>query len=210
MAADNGKVLLYAADFHNKKLDVFDSSFAQQRSRPGRFEFADPALPSGYAPFGIHAIAVGADRAAKLYVTYARQLPSDNRDVVSGVGLGIVTVFDTKGKLLQRLVREGGALNAPWGVARAPADLGSFGGALLIGNTGDGRINAFDAASGRHLGTISDVDGRPLATRGLWGLAFGNDSRRQPHDTLFFTAATDQMDGVLGRIDAVRDAAAAR
>ena len=90
------------------------------------------------------------------------------------------------------------------GVVRAPANFGNLGGALLVGNTGDGRINAFDAASGRHIGTISDADGRPIATPGLWALVFGNDSRRQPHDALFFTGATDQTDGILGRIDVLR------
>jgi uncharacterized protein (TIGR03118 family) len=201
MAKDGGRVLLYAADFRNNKVDVFNTTFTQQPSRPGRFDFADPALPAGYAPFGIQALANGADGSTKLYVTYARQLPPDNLDNAVGAGLGVVNVFDTRGKLLTRLVSEGGALDAPSGVAQAPADFGGFGGALLIGNVGDGRINAFDPESGKHLGTVGDVDGRPIAIRGLRGLAFGNDSHRQPHDALFFTAATDESDGVLGRID---------
>jgi len=201
VAEHKGRALLYAADLRNSKVDVFDATFMRQPSRPGRFDFADPALPTGYAPFGIHAIAGGADGTVQLYVTYARQLPPDNRDSATGAGLGLVNVFDTNGNLLQRLVQVGGALNAPWGVARAPADFGSLGGALLIGNTGDGTINAFDDASGRHIGTVSDADGRAIARPGLWGLTFGNDSHRQPHDTLFFTAATDETDGVLGRID---------
>ena len=201
VAEHKGRALLYAADFHNNKVDVFDATFMRQRSRPGRFDFVDPALPTGYAPFGIHAIADGADGTVQLYVTYARPLAPDNRDSAAGAGQGLVNVFDTRGKLLQRLVQVGGALNAPWGIARAPADFGSLGGALLIGNSGDGRINAFDAASGRHIGTVSDADGRAIARPGLRGLTFGNDSHRQPHDTLFFTAATDETDGVLGRID---------
>jgi uncharacterized protein (TIGR03118 family) len=201
VAEHKGRALLYAADFHNNKVDVFDSNFMPQRSRPTRFDFADAALPTGYAPFGIHAIASGADRTVQLYVTYARQLPPDNRDSATGTGLGLVNVFDTNGKLLRRLVSVGGALNAPWGVARAPADFGGLGGALLIGNTGDGRINAFDATSGKHVGTVSDADGRAIARPGLWGLTFGNDRHRQPRETLFFTAATDESDGVLGRID---------
>ncbi len=99
------------------------------------------------------------------------------------------------------LVPAGGALNAPWGIALAPADFGSFSNALLIGNSGDGKIDAYDPANGTFLGTLSDSDGRPIVARGMWGIAFGNDSNSQPHNTLFFTAATDEADGAFGRID---------
>ena len=112
-----------------------------------------------------------------------------------------MNVFDTRGTLLKRLVPDGGALDAPWGIALAPADFGSLGNALLIGNSGDGRINAFDPATGKFVGTVSDADARPIATRGLRALAFGNGSHSQPHNTLFFTAATDETDGIFGRID---------
>ena len=200
-AAVNGTdSYLYATDFRNKKIDVFDASFARQTPSATRFKFSDPTLPDGYAPFGIQAIE-SADGSTRIYVTYARRLSPDDGASAIGAGFGLVNVFDTNGRLIGRLVSVGGALNAPWGIARAPADFGSLSHALLIGNSGDGRINAYDPVSGRFIGMVTDNDGRPIATPGLRGIAFGNDSDSQPHNTLFFVAATDQADGTYGRID---------
>lgn len=86
-------------------------------------------------------------------------------------------------------------------MALAPADFGDFSHALLIGNAGDGRIHAYETASGRLLGTVTDVSGRPVEIPGLWGIEFGNDAYDQPHDTLFFTGGIDEADGRYGRID---------
>jgi uncharacterized protein (TIGR03118 family) len=127
---------------------------------------------------------------------------SNAQDDVNGAGLGLVDIYDTSGKFLTHLVPVGGSLNAPWGLVLAPADFGTFSGALLVGNFGDGKINAFDPATGTFLGTIADPMGNPFAMPGLWGIAFGNDHVIQPHNTLFFAAGVnDEQDGVYGRID---------
>lgn len=201
MANDGSGTFVYATDFHNNKIDVFDTSFTRQTPSAARFTFSDAALPAGYAPFGIQAIANGPAGATQIYVTYALQVPPDDHDNAIGAGLGLVNVFDTNGKLLRHLIPVGGALNAPWGIALAPADLGTFSHSLLIGNSGDGTINAYDPGSGMFIGTLSDADGRPIVNRGLWGIAFGNGSNSQPGNTLFFAAGTDEADGTYGRID---------
>lgn len=185
---------LYATDFHNNKIDVFDSSF-HPVTMPG--SFSDPRIPTGFAPFGIQNI-LGA-----LYVTYAKQ-DEDAEDDVPGRGLGFVDVFDANGQLIRRFASRG-QLNAPWGVALAPANFGRFSNAILIGNFGDGRIHAFDPQSGEPEGALRDTDGRAIAIDGLWGLAFGNGVANQPTNTLFFTAGPDdEAHGLYGRIDPVQ------
>jgi uncharacterized protein (TIGR03118 family) len=201
IAKNAGALFLYATDFHNAKIDVFNTGFAKQATSATAFTFADPSIPAGYAPFGIQAIANGASGAPQIYVTYAQQLAPDNHDNTSGAGLGYVDIYDTNGQLVKQLIATG-ALNAPWGMALAPADFGTFSNALLVGNFGDGKINAYDAAAGTPLGTISDAGNTPIATPGLWGIAFGNDANNQPHNTLFFAAGTNsEADGLYGRID---------
>jgi uncharacterized protein (TIGR03118 family) len=201
IAKNAGALFLYATDFHNAKIDVFNTGFAKQATSATAFTFADPSIPAGYAPFGIQAIANGASGATQIYVTYAQQLAPDDHDNTSGAGLGYVDIYDTNGQLVKQLIATG-ALNAPWGMALAPADFGTFSNALLVGNFGDGKINAYDAAAGTPLGTISDAGNTPIATPGLWGIAFGNDANNQPHNTLFFAAGTNsEADGLYGRID---------
>ncbi len=201
IAANAGAAFLYAADFHNGKVDVFNNAFVKQTTSASSFTFADPSIPAGFAPFGIQAIANGANGVTQIYVTYAQQLAPDNRNNVNGAGLGYVDIYDTNGKLIKQLIATG-ALNSPWGLALAPADFGTFGNALLVGNFGDGNINAYDAGSGTFLGVLSNASGAPLEAPGLWGLAFGNDADNQPHNTLFFTAGPNaQADGAYGRID---------
>jgi uncharacterized protein (TIGR03118 family) len=199
--ANNGSGdLLYATDFFNKKVDVFDSTFAKQPAAD--FPFTDPDLPDGYAPFGIQALPTGDGGATQIYVSYAQQEPPDNDDEADGPGLGIVDVYDTDGTLVTQLIAEGGVLNAPWGMVLAPADFGTFSNMLLVGNFGDGRINAFDPSTGALVGTLAAADGTPFAVAGLWGMAFGNDANNQPHNTLFFAAGTnDEANGEFGRID---------
>jgi len=201
IAQNAGATFLYATDFHNNKVDVFDVHFVKQAASATAFTFSDPAVPAGYAPFGIQAIGNGTGGATQLYVTYAKQSAPANHDNANGAGLGYVDIYDTNGKLIKQLVA-GGALNAPWGIALAPADFGTFSNALLVGNFGDGVINAYDAASGAPLGAIGDSTGKALATPGLWAIAFGNDSNNQPHNTLFFTAGiNNEANGSYGRID---------
>ena len=202
--ANNGAGnFLYATDFHGNKVDVFDSHFAKQPASAAAFAFVDPTLPPGFAPFGIQALNTGAAGATQIYVTYAQQNGTDNHDQTNGAGLGLVNIFDTNGAFVGHLVATGGQLNAPWGVALAPADFGALSNAVLIGNFGDGKINAFATGTGSFVGAVVDSHGAQVAQPGLWGIAFGNDTGNQPHNTLFFAAGVnDQANGEFGRIDA--------
>jgi uncharacterized protein (TIGR03118 family) len=192
IATQAGAPQLYAADFHNGVVDVFDASFAPV-VRAGAF--TDNTLPAGYAPFGIQAIG------NQIFVAYAMQDASAH-DEVAGAGVGAVDVFDAAGNLVKRLIPPGGKLNAPWGMAMAPANFGTFSNALLVGNFGDGKINAFDATSGAFLGTLTNPAGAAIAIDGLWGIAFGNGINAQPTNTLFYAAGPgDEKNGVYGRID---------
>jgi len=181
---------LYATDFHNGRIIALDKNFLIT-PLPGTF--TDPHLPAGYAPFGIQNIL------GNLYVTYAKQ-DADAEDDVHGKGLGFVSVFDTNGNFIKRLVTRG-QLNAPWGLALAPADFGKYSNCLLIGNFGDGTINAFDLDTGNNRGSFKGTDGKTLHIDGLWGLAFGNGLLNQPTNTLFFTAGPeDEQHGLYGKL----------
>ncbi len=198
IASAGGSNYLYATDFHNKKIDVFNGSFALQ-AWPAK-AFVDPNVPSGYGPYGIQAITNGG--ATLLYVTYA--MNSGHDDGVVGTGLGFVDVYDTTGLFIKRLIDVNDGLNEPWGLALAPNDFGSASNTLLVGNFGDGTINEYDPNTGVYLGTLSDANNRPISYPGLWGISFGNDGKglNQPHNTLFFAAGTnDENDGTYGRID---------
>jgi len=182
---------LFATNFRQNTIAAFDSSFAPVASPGG---FTDPNLQAGYAPFGIRDI--GGD----LYVTYAVR-DSTTGDEVASAGLGIVDVFDTNGNLLRRLAGPGGALNAPWGLALVPAGFGAFEGDLLVGNFGDGTINAFDPATGTFLGTLRDAHGNPFVNDGLWGLQFGNGGAGGLPNVLYLTAGiNDERDGLFAAI----------
>ncbi len=202
--ANNGSGnFLYATDFHNGKVDVFDKNFAKQVPTATSFAFTDPTLPAGYAPFGIQALGTGTGGAVQIFVSYAQQMPPDNHDNANGAGLGLVDVFDTNGNFVSHLVVAGGKLNAPWGLALAPSDFGTLSKALLVGNFGDGTINAYDPNSGAVVGTVADSTGTAFAVPGLWGIAFGNDADNQPHNTLFYAAGpNNEGNGAYGRIDA--------
>ncbi len=136
---------LFATNFHAGTVDVFDSTFQQVTLASGAF--TDPKLPKGFAPFGIQAFTVPGTSQSVLFVTYAKQ-DADKEDDVAGKGNGFVDVFDASGKLLQRVASRG-TLNSPWGIAVAPSNFGKFSGDLLVGNFGDGRINAFKLPHGR-------------------------------------------------------------
>jgi uncharacterized protein (TIGR03118 family) len=192
---ERGTTRLYATDFRNNKVDVFAGTFAKTTTAGG---FADATLPAGYAPFGIRALTVR--NQTLIYVSYAKQ-DAAAHDEVAGAGLGLVDVFDTQGTLKRHLIAAGGALNAPWGIALAPAGFGPLSSELLIGNAGDGRINAYDPATGAFIATLSDSTGTPIAISGLWGIAFGNGGQSQPATTLFFAAGPDNEAGLYGRID---------
>src|SRR3954453_11689409 len=190
LARQGAAAFLYATDFHNGKVDVLDSGFRPAKA-PGGFK--DSTLPTGFAPFGIQNVG------GKLVVTYAKQ-DAAREDDVHGKGLGFVDLFDAQGHLLKRLVSRG-ALNAPWGVAPAPKGFGPLGGALLVGNFGDGTINAYDPVSGAARGGLL-AGGKRLVIDGLWGLSFGNGAVTQPTNTLFFAPGpVDESPGLYGRID---------
>ena len=186
--ADN---MLFAADFHNNEVAVFDSTW-QLVDR-----FTDTGLPRGYAPFGIQAIG------SHIFVTFAKQ-DADREDEVAGQGLGFVDEFDTSGNLVARVAQHG-QLNAPWGLALAPGDFGRFSGDLLVGNFGDGEINAYEPRPNGHFthrGTLRE-NGRPISIDGLWALGFGNGAQAGPRNTLFFTAGPDEeAHGLFGKITA--------
>jgi uncharacterized protein (TIGR03118 family) len=182
---------LYATDFHNGRVDVWDGSWNLVTSAT----FTDPTLPDGYAPFGIQRIG------ETIFVTYAKQ-DADAADELHGQGLGFVDAYDTAGNLLGRVAQHG-QLNAPWGLAMAPATFGRFGGDLLVGNFGDGQINAYELLPNGHFehrGELRGTDSQPLAIDGLWALEFGNDGAAGPSTRLFFTAGpNDEQNGVGGR-----------
>jgi uncharacterized protein (TIGR03118 family) len=167
---------IYATDFHNGKIDVFDSNYSPATLTG---TFSDPNIPAGFAPFGIQNVN------GQLFVTYAKQ-DADKHDDVAGPGNGYVDVFDTSGSLVGRFA-SAGALNSPWGIVKAPVGFGPFGGDLLIGNFGDGEINVYDAA-GTWLAALDDTNGVPVVIFGLWGLAFGNGGSGGDSHTLYFTA----------------------
>ena len=184
--------LLYAANFHSGTIDVFDTNF---KAVPMPGAFVDPSVPAGYAPFNIQNIG------GKLYVMWGLQNAKQNF-AVSGVGNGAVSIFDLSGKLLQH-VATGGPLNAPWGVAVAPATFGAFAGDLLIGNFGDGAINAFNPTTGAALGALQDQNGNTIHLPGLWALLFGNGGSGGDPNLLYFTAgAAAQNHGLLGSLQA--------
>jgi uncharacterized protein (TIGR03118 family) len=196
ISANGTQTLIYASDLHNGRVDVFDTSFKLVTLPAGAFR--DPKIPAGYAPFGLQEIN------GDIYVTYARQ-DADREDDVKGRGLGYVSVFDPNGKFVRRFASRG-ALNAPWGIALAPASFGKFGNRLLVGNFGDGYINAYDLASGRWVGRLREQNQKLIQVDGLWGIAFGNGLNKQPTNTLFFSAGTDaEKHGLYGRLDPVSD-----
>jgi uncharacterized protein (TIGR03118 family) len=173
-----GGSYLYASDFHNGRIDVFGSTGSPSLAG----SFADPTIPAGFAPFNIQNIG------NMLYVTYAKQdNPADAEDDVAGAGNGFIDVFDLSGNFMKRLVSNGG-LNSPWGLAMAPAGFGGMGGKLLVGNFGDGVINAYDPMTGAFFDALRGNNEDPLSIEGLWGLTFGNGGSGGRTDTLYFTA----------------------
>lgn len=167
---------LYATDFHNGRIDIFGSTGAPTLGG----NFASPALPLGYAPFNVQNLA------GKLYVTYALQ-DAARADAVNGAGHGFVDVFDVNGVYQQRLISNG-VLDSPWGLAIAPDSFGSLAGSLLVGNFGDGTINAFDPLSGVFRDVLRDTNGFPLINEGLWGLIVGNGGNGGDRNSLYITA----------------------
>src|SRR5271170_3995018 len=192
---------LLAANFKQGTLDVFDSTFAPHALAGS---FTDPTLPTGYSPFGIHSIG------GNVYVTYAQVSTTTFESV--GAGLGYVDEFDNNGNFMTRVAGQG-VLNAPWGMALAPTGFGSFGGDLLIGNFGDGVINAFDPKTFALVGSLNTSAGTPIANPGLWEIFFGQNSGQTTTlgdpNTLYFAAGINgEKGGLFGSIAVAQPAAA--
>ncbi|HET8951672.1 MAG TPA: TIGR03118 family protein [Solirubrobacteraceae bacterium] len=185
---------LYATDFHGNRVDVWNDTFAPA-GKPGAF--TDPNVPKGFAPFGIQTVG------GRIVVTYAKQ-DADAMDDVHGAGLGFVDLYDTSGTLIKRLVSRG-PLNAPWGIAQAPKHFGKASKDLLIGNFGDGRINAFNPKNGRFEGALRKGKRGPRVTiDGLWALEFGNGTIGTPQTLLFTAGPGDESHGLFGAITATK------
>jgi uncharacterized protein (TIGR03118 family) len=190
----DGENFLYAANFAQGTIDVFDKDFKKQTS----FSFEDPEPPQEeFSPFNV---AVLDD---EIWVAYAKK-EGDEPEEEPGAGLGYINIFEMDGTFVRHFAN-GDVLNAPWAMVEAPDDFGELSELYLIGNFGDGSINAFDD-DGNFVDTLNDADGDPIQFQGLWGLAFGNDQHDQPHNTLFFAAGpNDEADGIYGRIDVNED-----
>ena len=191
MINHNSADFLLATNFNSGQVEVFDHNF-QMTALTGTF--TDPNLPAGYAPFGIQLIGT------QVYVTYALQ-DSAKHDPISAAGNGFVSIFNTDGTFVKRFASNG-TLNSPWGVVMTPASFGAFNNDILVGNFGDGTINAFDPATGNFLGQMNGTSGTPLTNSGLWALVFGAGGTGNP-DTLYFTAGlAGETHGLFGSIDA--------
>ena len=188
--ATNGHTYLYAANFRSGRVEAYDDTFTPVQLPGGLF--VDPRIPAGYAPFNVQELA------GRLYVSYAKQ-DATLHDDVAGRGHGFVDVFSNEGRFVRRLVTRG-ALNSPWGLALAPSGFGRFSGALLVGNFGDGHINAYNPVTGAHLGQLRKANGRPIVIDGLWGLRFGNGNAARTNELVFSAGPHDESDGLLGKI----------
>lgn len=209
----NGKQpLLYVTNFREGTIETYDSNFSPVHldadgdgDDDSDEAFRDHAIPRGFAPFNVQAV-TDSSNTTSLYVTYAKQNAAKHDDF-DAPGLGFVDKFSPAGKLLQRL-KPGAWLDAPWGVALAPASFGFFGNHLLIGNVGSGQIAVYDPGTGRFDGLLRDQNGHALQNQRLWALHFsdgisrnGNPPTQGPPNTLFFTAGiNDEADGLFGTI----------
>jgi len=181
---------LYASNFHDNRVDVFNTRF----HRVHLFgDFRDRHLPDGYAPFGIRAIN------GFIYVTYALQ-NAEKHDDVAGPGHGFIDVFTPSGFLVERLVSRGD-LNSPWGLEVAPRGFGPFGGKLLVGNFGDGLIHAYGLFSGRPHGALLDEQRKPIQIDDLWALQFGTATTGGTGTLLFSAGINDEADGLVGAVN---------
>jgi uncharacterized protein (TIGR03118 family) len=193
LATNDEGSFLYATNFRNGRVDVYDSKFQPVQSDGG---FRDSSLPRGYAPFGIQNIN------GLIYVTYALQDKAKHDDV-AGPGHGFIDVYTTNGFLVKRLV-SGGDLDSPWGLAVAPSHFGAFGGKLLVGNFGNGKIHAYDLFTGKAWGPVLDTHHHSITIQGLWGLKFGTAATGGTNTLLFSAGIHDEADGLLGSINVAK------
>ena len=187
-----GQTRLYVTNFRNGRVEMYDVNFQILTSPPA---FVDPKLPDSYAPFNIVPIN------GELFVTFAVQ-NAEKHDDVAGQSHGIVDVFDLDGTFRQRFAQHD-QLNSPWGVALAPTGFGELGGALWIGNFGNGQINAFNPDTGKFLSKVRDPKGKAILIDGLWTITFGsNKGNGGAANTLYFTAGPNgETDGLFGSLN---------
>jgi uncharacterized protein (TIGR03118 family) len=202
IAEIDGKRFILAANFRSGRVDVFDTNFKQVRLSGGdegddNAAFADERVREGFAPFNVQAIG------PNIYVTYAKQ-DAPRHDPVGGAGFGFVDVFNTHGRLVQRL-QHGDWLNAPWGVVLTPGNFGEFSHTILVGQFRGGTIAAYNAVTGRFMGNVLNPDGTTFTSSGLWALQFGaGNANSGPATTLFFTAGPDgEVNGLFGTLTPV-------
>ena len=195
MITNNGANFLLATNFRSGKVEVYDSNF-NLTNLSGTF--TDPNLPAGYAPFGIHVIT--ANSQTKIYVTYALQ-DAAKHDPVHAAGDGVVDIFDTNGNMIQTFVMQGDMhTNAPWGVVVPPAGFGAFAGDVLVGNFGDGVLNAYMPA-GTFIDSVKDAGGNVITNLSLWDLVFGGGGAAGDANTLYLTAGgMAEMRGVFASL----------
>ena len=193
LGSNNGKMELFATNFRNGTVDVFDVNY--NKVTLPKNAFVDQKIPAGYAPFGI------ANINSTLYVSYALQ-DGFKHDDVKGPGHGFIDQYMTSGKLIRRFASRG-RLDSPWGMVMAPnVGFGIASAHILVGNFGDGGISIFDPATGIWQGFISDSSGDSISPDGLWSLAFGNGAEAGPTTTLFFTSGPNaEADGLFGKIE---------
>jgi uncharacterized protein (TIGR03118 family) len=189
LAKDGANSYLYVTNFKERKIEVFDNNFSPSQ---GSRTFADASIPAEYGPFGITAID------GKLYVTYAKMKGPDNEDDEAGPGNGYVNIFNPDGTLYKHFV-SGGSLNSPWGIAQASDDFGTFKGNILIGNFGDGAINAYDA-NGGFLGQLKDNNGNVIHIEGLWAMVFSSAGSLDKNTLYFAAGPGDEEHGLFGSI----------
>jgi len=189
MASEGMSTWLYAADFHNNRIAVWDQS-GMRLWWSGAFR--DRQLPHGYAPFNVQTLG------GRLYVSYAKQ-DAAGHDEIAGLGRGFVDVYSVHGKLLQRLVRRG-VLNAPWGLALAPKGFDGLGGTLLVGNFGNGRIHAYSTRTGRLVATLRNLAGKQVVIDGLWALRAGDGTTGAKDQVLFTAGPDDESHGLFGKL----------
>ncbi len=187
-----GDTHLFAANFRHGTVDVFDGSETNgQLNQVG--SITDPNVPAGFAPFNVQVLD------GHLFVTYAMQ-DGPKHDDVAGKGHGFVDEYDLDGHLLHR-VASGGPLDSPWGLAIAPSDFGKFAGDLLVGNFGDGTINAYDLKNDHFVGKLDGADGKPIVIGDLWAITPGNGHGAGDPGKLYFTAGVEkEAQGLFGSL----------
>jgi uncharacterized protein (TIGR03118 family) len=179
---------LAATDFHNARIDLFDTN----ANLAATVIVVDPNLRAGLAPFNIMALG------SNLYVTYAVQDAAAHDDV-PGVGNGRLDVFDLDGHFLRTII-DGGLLNAPWGMAFAPADFSSaLAGQLMVGNFGDGTVLSVDVTNGNSV-QLANPSGNAVVIDGLWGLIFGDGNIGAKNSLYFNAGPNNETHGLYGRI----------